>query len=66
MKNIDSFNIKNAMIDMIEDKLAEETDMSFLVADTGVKNLFFRFIEMTLIREQHVLMEKVIHNNFKR
>lgn len=67
IRNLDSFALKGAMMQGIEDTLTEAIEVDFLAADNGVKHAFFRSIEMEKIDVVHYgIMNKLIYNSFER
>lgn len=61
LSNRDSFALRGAMMQRIEDAQAEVVDLGVIAIDTGVKHTCFHFIMMAFIYTVHqALMEKRI------
>lgn len=66
IKILDSFALKGATIQGIEDNFAKTIETGFLAADTGVKHPLFCFIKMAIAdMEHHELMDKFSDRSFE-
>lgn len=59
--NLDIFSLKNAMIQGVEETVANAIDMIFSATDRGAKNAFLCFLGTSLAdMDQHRLMDEDI------
>lgn len=64
-RNLKSLALKSATMQGVEETLNKVVEMGLYAADTGVKHLFFRFIEMALTDMVHCgLKNKLIQSSF--
>lgn len=67
LRNLDSFPIKEDMLQRVKENLAEVIDMGFNARSTGVKHALPCFIQKTITETtHHGLMDEVIYKKFWR